>query len=166
MSVNDFQLQQNPIPSQGTIRMNVAASATLAYPGDMVGSQTKATTVTAILATGSPIVGTDFVHGIAMSTSTNTAAAAGVVDFMPVTPGQVWLVNPTTAADYNTQAKYDALVGKAIVMALSAGGVWTAGSTNSAAYGLVVMPLDIIKTPGKVAVRFKDTVSFYQAASA
>lgn len=169
MAVNDLVLY-NPgvFGAAGTIKYKVAASATLIYPGEPVvaAGQGASGYVVAPMATNKPSVGTtDLFIGVAASTSTNTAAAAGYVEVIPQLPGQIWLISPKVAATWNTQAKYDALVGTAVLLDLTTL-VYTALAANGAAYGCVVCPLDIDKVPGKVAIRFKDTLNFYSIASA
>lgn len=79
----------------------VAASATLIYPGDPVVVTLGAENVS-LMATNKPVVATDYLVGIAVSTSTNTAAAAGTVEVVPVDSSDVLLITPNapTSWDY------------------------------------------------------------------
>ena len=101
MAVNDIRLFASPtFGSAGTVRYNVAASSTLIYPGEPV-ARAQGGVVVSPMATNKPVIKTDFLAGIAMSTSTNTASAAGYVDVMPLVPGQVWLIKPNVAATWD-----------------------------------------------------------------
>lgn len=110
--------------------------------------------------TAKPVVATDFIAGLSASTSTDTASAAGTVEIIPITPGMVFLGNPDTAATWNTQAKYDALVGDRVLLSTTAGGVQTLLAADGATYGLVVEPLDIAAYPGKVAFSIRQGASY------
>jgi hypothetical protein len=85
------------------IELDVAASATLIYPGEPVK---KTTNYAVKLATGDPEIGTDEMIGIATSTSTNDASNAGKVRVMVVVPGKTILrCKAHTATNVNTAAK-------------------------------------------------------------
>ena len=107
--------------------------------------------------TSQPAVGSDYILGLATSDSTDTVAAAGYVQVMPISSDMVFLANPGTAATWDTQAKYDLLVGDRVLLSISAAGVQTILAADSAANALVVQPLDITKHPGKVAFSVKTT---------
>jgi hypothetical protein len=96
------------------------------YPGDDVyavasGTTASITAGTPVLkalggaavsaaTTNMPVVATDFFAGIAATTSTETASAAGTVAVTKLVPGLTWLIAPKVAATWDTQAEYDALV--------------------------------------------------------
>ena len=156
---NDLTLfKTGPFGAVGTQKMQVAASATLIYPGEPVGA-TPGTTAVFPLATDKPVAGTDYMVGVAMSTSTNTASAAGTVEVMPLLPGQVWLGNPKVAATWNTQTEYDALVSKRVLLDLTST-AYTVLAADSANNGCVVQPLDVANFPNKVAFSFRNAVSY------
>lgn len=136
----------------------VAASATLIYAGEPVTKALGGSVVTP-MATNKPVVATDFLAGIATSTSTNTASAAGTVTVAKLQPGQIWLIAPKVAATWDTQAEYDALVGDRVLIDLTAG-TYTILATDGATSGCVIEPLDISKHPGKVAFSFRNGVSY------
>lgn len=160
MALGDIVLSKDgQFGAIGSRRYVVDASATIIYPGDPVAKALGGTAVTR-LATNKPVVATDFLAGVAASTSTNTAAAAGVVDVTPLVPGQVWLISPAVAATWDTQAEYDALVGARVLLSLSAGGVYTILAADNSSSGCVIEPLDIVKTPGKVAFSFRNGCSY------
>ncbi len=75
--------------------------------------------------------------------------------------GTTYLITPDVAATWDTQAEYDALVGKRVLIKLSAvtGGTYTILASDSAANGCVIQALDIAKYPGKVAFAFRNGVS-------
>jgi hypothetical protein len=111
--------------------------------------------------TAKPVVGTDFIAGLSATTSTDTASAVGSVDIIPNVPGMVYLGNPTVAADWDTQAEYDALVGNQVRLTTSSTGVQTiTNDTHGATYGLVIEPLDISVYKGKVAFSIRQGCNY------
>jgi hypothetical protein len=117
--------------------------------------------------TAKPVVGTDYIAGLSATISTDTAAAAGSVEIIPITPGMVLLGTPTTPATFGTattgvltQATYDALVGDRVLLRTSAAGVQTVEPTDGATYGLVIQPLDIVRYPGKVAISINPNIDY------
>lgn len=104
--------------------------------------------------------------GIAATNSTNTTTAAGTVNVIPVSSNDVWLINPAVATSWDTQAEYDALVNKRVLIqnnaenmafvANSNVGTYSLLATDSTNNGCLVQPLDISKYPGKVAFSFRD----------
>ena len=141
----------------GARKANVAAAATAILAGEPITQALGGTTVTAML-TNLPVVGTNFLAGIATSNSTQTASVAGTVDYLPLTPGQIYMISPKVAASWDTQSEYDALVGKRVLLDLTTG-VYTILAADGATYGCVISPLDISKYPGKVAFEFRAGVS-------
>lgn len=96
---------------------------------------------------------TDFIYGIAMSNSNETASVFGTVDVIPAVPGQIYLCAPKVAATWNTQALYNAQVGKRVQFDLTAG-VYTVLTTDLTQNMLIVEFLDIARYPGMVAFSF------------
>jgi hypothetical protein len=95
------------------------------------------------------------ISGIAESTSTDTVAAAGTVQVMKLEPTTTYLIAPNDATAWDTQAEYDALVGKFVLLDLTGTAAaktatYTILASHNAAYGCIVEPLDITKHPGKV----------------
>jgi hypothetical protein len=95
------------------------------------------------------------ISGIASSTSTDTVASAGTVRYTKLSPLTTYLISPNVAASWDTQAEYDALVGKFVTLDLTGTAAlgtatYTINATHNAAYGCVVEPLDIARFPGKV----------------
>lgn len=111
------------------------------------------------MATNKPVVATDYLAGIAATTSTNTAAAAGEVWVYPLVPGVVYLMKPNAAASFDTQAEYDALVGDRVLIDLTSSS-YTILATDGATSGCVIENLDVAKYPGKVAFSFRNGVSY------
>lgn len=104
--------------------------------------------------------------GVATTSSTNTATAAGTVNVLPINSGTTYLISPDTAASWDTQAEYDALVGKRVVMknsvtvtATPTGGTYTLLASDSAGNGCVVQAMPITNNPGKVAIAFRTGTS-------
>ncbi len=142
----------------GARPFQVAASATLIYAGEPVDKALGAAVVTP-MATNKPVVATDFLAGIAATTSTNTASAAGSVWVDPLVPGVVYLIAPKVAATFDTQAEYDLLVGDRVLLDLTAG-VYTILATDGATSGCVIEQLEVALHPGKVAFSIRNGVSY------
>jgi hypothetical protein len=143
----------------GSRRFNVAASAAVINAGEPIalvaGSSTVIVAATNFTTITSPFVsytvtGTGFL-GIAETSSTNTASTAGKIDVMLANPGTVYLVTANSATTVSTQTKYDALVGKRVLLDLTSGS-YTSLVTDSALNGFVIQPLEIAKYPGKIAL--------------
>jgi len=161
MAIGDFTIleQNSSNGGRGSRKCLVAAGAasTIINPGEPVARALGAAVVTQP-ATNTPVVATDFYVGIAQTASTQTAAAAGTVDVIPINSAVTWLVAPKVTATFDTQSEYDALVGDRVLIDLTAG-VYTVLATDGATNGLVIQPLDVAKYPGKVAVAFRAGVS-------
>lgn len=138
-------------------KVNVAAGATAILSGEPVIRTLGAVTATQ-MATNSPVVGTTFLEGIACSDSTQTASVAGTVDVIPVEANVTWLVTPNSLTAWDTQAEYDALVGKRLLIDLTTG-TFTILASDGATSGCVVEPLDILKAPAKVRISFRKALS-------
>lgn len=142
----------------GDDQFTVAAGATTINAGEPVSKALGAVGVTA-LATAKPVVATDFMAGIASSTSTQTASAAGKVNVTKLIQGVTYIISPNVPASWATQALYDALVGARVTFTLATG-VYTINATDGATNGLVVEPLDIIRYPAKVRFSIRSAVSY------
>lgn len=90
------------------------------------------------------------VVGVAASASTETASVIGTVDVYPATNGQLWIIAPKVAATWNTQAKYNALVGSRVLIDLTTA-TFTILATDGAGNGCIVEYIDIARYPGMVA---------------
>lgn len=156
-----FRDQNNATGTKGTLPFQVLAgvSATLINSGEPVGyalGQQYALN----LATAKPVVGTDYLCGIAASLSTQTPTLDGSVQVAAVNENDVLLIAPKVPATYlASQATYNALVGARVTLDLTAG-VWTINSTDGSTNGCVIRDLDITKYPGKVAFSFRNGTSY------
>lgn len=163
MALGDIQILKeavfgSPGDRQYTVAAGAAASIKAGEPvAKALGNATG--NVVAALTTNKPVVGTDFLAGIASTTSTDTASAAGTVWVRPLSPGAIYLISPKVAASWDTQAEYDALVGARVLLDLTAGS-WTILAADGATSGCVIEPLDISKYPGKVAFSFRIGCSY------
>lgn len=83
-------------------------------PGEMVKKAAAGSPYVIPILTGDPEVGTDIVVGIAATVSTETSSADGEVDVYMITPETVLEAKATTAANVDTQAEIDALVGDTV----------------------------------------------------
>lgn len=97
--------------------------------------------------------------GIAMSNSNETSTAAGTVDVIVSKPGQLWLIVPKVAATWNTQAKYNALIGSRVLIDLTSS-VFTLLAADGAGNGCIVEYLDIAKYPGMVCFSFSTLTAY------
>lgn len=138
---------------------SVAASATLINAGEPV-SKVLGTAPATPMATNKPVVATDFLAGIAATTSTNTASASGFVRVTKLTPGVSYLVSPNDPTTVATQAAYDANVGKRVLLDRTAGKYTILSATDGATNGCVIERLDVSKTPGKVRFSIRGGVNW------
>lgn len=159
MALGDITFYDSANPGlPASERYAVAASATTIKAGEPV-SKALGDFVVTPMATNKPVVATDFLAGIAASTSTNTAGAAGVVDVFVLTTNQTYLIAPNVAASWDTQAEYDALVGDRVLIDLTTSS-YTILATDGATSGCVIMPLNIAKFPAKVRFTFRGGVNY------
>jgi hypothetical protein len=154
MALRDITvLREGTFGSTGTRKFAVAAGATAINAGEPVVRALAGTSVTA-MATSKPVVGTDYVVGIAATASTNSASAAGYVEVLPASSDVVFAIAPKTATSWDTQAEYDALVGARVTLDLTSS-TYTINASDSANNGCVIQPLDVAQNPGKVAFSFR-----------
>lgn len=152
-------------------RLYNVASGTAILAGEPVQIRFVGATVVEPALTSTPVVGTSGVEGlfvgVAATNSTNTSSAAGTVYVVPIVSGLTYLIAPAVAASWDTQAEYDALVGKRVLIQNSTTvsataqnvGTYSLLASDSAANGCVVQALDINKYPGKVAIAFRTRTS-------
>jgi len=159
MAIGDITiLDQSTMAGIGARKFLVASGATTINPGEPVAKALGAAVVTAA-ATNTPVVATDYYAGIAATTSTQTASVAGEVNVYPLVPGVEYLIKPKVAATFDTQAEYDALVGKRVLLDLTTGS-YTILAADGATNGCVIEALDVAKYPGRVAFSFRNGVSY------
>lgn len=158
MTIGDITiLEQSSTMSRGSRTYRVVAGATVINPGEPVARVLGATAATAC-ATNAGQVGTDYIVGVAQTTSTNSSTLNGVVDVLPLTSQTTYLIAPKVAATFATQALYDALVGKRVLIDLTAS-TYTLLASDSSGNGCVIMPLNVAQYPGKVAFAFRGGLS-------
>ncbi len=159
MAIGDIiVLEQSCLAGRGGRTYNVAGGATVINPGEPVINATRGSTTVIAMPTNNPVAGSDYFVGIATTTSTQTSGTAGIVGVMPMDTNTTYLIAPKTAASWDTQAEYDALVGKYVLIDLTAGS-YTLLASDSANNGCVIQALDIAKYPGKVAIAFREGVN-------
>lgn len=160
MSIGDLIiLEQANITGRGSSKYNVAAGATTINPGEPVVLAAIGATTVLAAPNNSPVVGSDYFVGIASTTSTQTSGTAGTVGVLPVDYMTTWLISPKVAATFGvgttpSQSTYDALVGHRFLIDLTSG-TYTLLATNTPTNGAVLMPMNVLEHPGKVAVAFR-----------
>lgn len=171
MASGDFIiLEQVSEMGRGGRLYNVAAGTPI-YAGDPVQVRVVGAVVVEPNLTNTPVVSVSagveglFV-GVATTNSTNTTTAAGTVNVLPTNSGTTYLGNPDVAATWDTQAEYDALVGKRVLLknsvsvtATPTGGTYTVLASDSASNGCSVQAMNILEHPGKVAIAFRTGTS-------
>lgn len=145
-----------PLPSRP--QQVASGTTTTILAGEPVSKALGAAVVTT-MATNKPVVGTDYLAGIATTTSTETATAAGTVDVTPISNAYVWLISPKVPATFATQSAYNALVGARVLLDKT-NGVYTILAADSANNGCVIENLNIATTPAKVAFTFRGGLSY------
>jgi hypothetical protein len=142
----------NSVHMNGSLKYGVASGTTASInPGEPVQKLAGAAYVTRGV-TNMPTT-TNRIVGVAASTSTETASVSGTVDVIPAQTGMIWLITPNVAATWNTQAKYNALLGSRVLIDLTTNS-FTLLAADGAGNGCIVEYLDIAKYPGKVAISF------------
>ena len=134
-----------------------------------VGSGNWASAFTASVST-QPAVGTDYLAGFAMSTSTETTTATGYIEVMELSPNQIFLANPTTVANFGqtagslSQTSYNAQVSKRVLIQTSSGVMTVLNTDNwgtqTGKNGVIVEYLDVTQFPGKCAIKLNGNL-FY-----
>lgn len=156
----------------GNARLYNVAAGTPILAGEPVQIRFVGATVVEPMLTNLPTVSVSagveglFV-GIASTNSTNTSSAAGTVTVIPVSSDDTYLIAPAVAATWDTQAEYDALVGKRVLIQNSTTvsstaqnvGTYSLLASDSANNGCTVQALDISRYPGKVAIAFRKGTS-------
>lgn len=155
MAKGDITIFENAGASKmgGTIKKFVAAGTTASINAGEPVDRVALTTATVKAMPNAATPGTDFVVGVALSNSNETATVAGTVDVIPAIPGQIFLCAPKVPASWNTQALYNALCGKRVQFDLT-GGVYTILTTDLTQNMCIVEWLDVGRYPGMVAFSF------------
>lgn len=156
--------------SRGGRLYNVAAGTPI-YAGEPVQQVAVGNVVVVPALTSTPVVsasaGVEGLYaGVATTSSTNTATAAGTVLVQPINSAITYLANPDVATSWDTQAEYDALVGKRVLLknsvsvtATPTSGTYTILASDSAANGCTVQAMNIAEHPAKVAFAFRTGTS-------
>lgn len=165
MAVNDITiLMAGQYSNIGTRKYNVGANVTTINPGEPVGFKALGANSYVIpLATSTPVVGTDYVVGIAATTA-STSTSSQTIDVLPLVKGVQYQISPAVAATYGlgatpVQATYTALVGARVLLQLSAG-VYTILAADSLNNGLIVEYTDVTKAGGKVSFSIRENVQY------
>ena len=159
MANRDVKLSEGTVFSGVPTRIyQVAASATLIYEGEPVKKSAVEDAVVIKSATAEPVTTDPTFCGIAASTSTNTAAAAGTVQVYQPLPGQTYICAAHTVANIDTQAEYDALVGERVNFDLTSTSFTIDENYSGATGGLVIVDLNVAKHPNMIAFRLRNTV--------
>lgn len=153
-----FYAENNGSGSIGDVVAQVQAASTVINAGEPVARALGQQYATP-LANNKPVVGTDFIMGIASTTSTQTSTADAFVRVNPMTSKIIYLANPKVPATFATQSAYNALVGDRVLLDLTSG-VYTILATDGSTNGCVIEDLDIAKYPGKVAFSFRDACNY------
>lgn len=164
-------LEQNQYTGRGGRLYNVAAGTAI-LAGEPVQLRAVGDVVVQPSLTSTPVVSAaagveGLFVGVATTNSTNTSSAAGTVYVMPANSGITYLIAPTQPQSWDTQAEYDALVGKRVTLNNSTTvsataqnvGSYTVNASDGASNGCTVQALDIAKYPGKVAIAFRTGTS-------
>lgn len=176
MAVNDLVLYEPAGEGYtGDFAYAVAAQSSLTpfiNPGEPIlkalGATPYVTKIAASTAT-KPVVGTDYLAGVSSGISSETATVDGTVTVTKMTNNQTYLIAPLVAATYGVgatpvQATYDALIGSRVLInnssAVSGVTTYTLLAADGSTNGLVVMPLDVQKYPGKVRVAFRGGLNY------
>jgi len=142
----------------GSLKYAVASGTTASIKaGEPV--QKLAGTAYATLASNNFPTATLRAVGVAASASNETSTADGTVDVYPATNGQIYIITPKVAATWNTQAKYNALVGSRVLIDLTTG-TFTLLAADGAGNGCIVEYLDMSRYLGKVAFSFSPLVDY------
>lgn len=171
MALGDLTiLEPGQLGGRGGRLYNVAAGTPI-YAGDPVQIRAVGGIVVEPNLTSTPVVSVSagveglFV-GVATTSSTNTTSAAGTVNVLPVNSNVTYLANPDTGTSWDTQAEYDALTGKRVLLKNSVtvsgtptGGTYTLLASDSANNGCTVQAMSVLEHPSKVAIAFRTSTS-------
>lgn len=110
-----------PYSTVPTMRFQTAAAATIIEKGMLIKGTSAGSPYVTPSVTGDHTIATDIkIFGLAATDSTHTAALDGYIDvYMPL-PGIIYEAYAVTAANVNTQAEIDLLVGDRVDLTVSA----------------------------------------------
>lgn len=122
MAQGDIKIVRTAGGNVPTFRWQTEAGATDINAGEPVKLKAAGSPYAIPLADADLTIGTDTAMiGVAASDSTHTSSADGVIDVYVPLPGIVYEAKATTAANVDTQAEIDALVGDRVTIDLSGG---------------------------------------------
>lgn len=113
--------------TQYVVASGAAATIAPGTPAKCVTADASVAGVVVPMVDGDGIVTGERFVGLAKNTSSDTAAAAGVVDTWAPVPGILYRGKPKTAGAADTQAEINALAGKKVLFDLTTGD-WTVDS--------------------------------------
>lgn len=142
----------------GSLKYAVASGAAASINSGEPVEKLSGTNYVKAMVTNAPTA-TERIVGVAVSVSNDTVAASGLVDVMPASNGQLWLIAPKVAATWNTQAKYNALVGSRVLIDLTSS-TYTILASDGASNGCIVEYLDVARYPGLVAFSWSSLVDY------
>lgn len=121
MAKGDMRHYKVPYDSVPTITWQTEANATDINAGEPVKLKSAGSPYVIPLADADLTIGTDTAMvGLAKSDSTHTASVDGTIEVYVPLPGVVYEMKATTAANVDTQAEIDALVGDRVTIDLAA----------------------------------------------
>jgi len=136
-----FTIEKGPqLEAQAIVASGTAASIGRGVPTKSTESDATATGVLAVMADADGLVTGERFGGIAKAVSTETAAAAGIVEvFLPL-PGMLYRGFAKSATAFDTQAEINALFRKRVLFDLTTGD-WTVdtGAADALANCVVIV---------------------------
>lgn len=144
-------------PPEESYSVNLGTTTSI-LAGEPVSHPLASTSVVAVLGS-TPTTSSEYWAGIAATSSNETTTARGIVSVTRLFPGVTYLCQPSVATSWDTQAEYDDLVGKRVLLE-KASGTFKVLASDSANNGLVVEPLDISKYPGRVRFSIRNAINF------
>lgn len=161
MAFNDIRLADGDGGTQVPTRVwQAEAAATAMLAGEPVKAKVAGSKYAIPLADAEPVIGTTTaVIGICKSASTQTASADGVVEVFEPNEGVLYSARAKSAAAADTQAEIDALVGKRVVLDLTAG-VYTVdtAAADAATNGILIMGGDFTHSTIFFFIRSSGTI--------
>lgn len=116
MAVGDFKIKSQLDPAYAVRRIVASGTAASINNGEPTKQGTAGAVVICVDGDGTT---SQVFTGIAKSVSTDTVAAAGIVQVWLPLPGIIYTGKAKTASNANTQALIDALIGKRVIFDLT-----------------------------------------------
>lgn len=151
MAKGDIQPYENAaaMKMDGSLTYAVASGTTASINAGEPVEKLAGTNFVKAMVTNAPTA-TERIVGVAASASTETASVVGFVQVVPASAGQLWMIAPKVLATWNTQTKYNNLVGARVLIDLTSS-TYTILAADGAGNGCIVEWLDIARYPGMVA---------------